>query len=88
MAKNTDLNIFKSHFFEFQITNDVSTSYNAFSLNFSQINEIPTEIMQKYFHSRILSAPYKSSNALAFLNVLALNDMKLYKDLIQLFEYV
>ena len=44
------------------------------------------DTLQRYVDARVLVAPFKASNVLAYLNMLAIGDLKLLKEMTQLLE--
>jgi hypothetical protein len=87
--KNPDAHVFKTHFVEFQLVNEISNAnYQAFSLHFTQINaEVPVDALQRYFNTRILCPPYRSTVAVSFFNLLTATDLRVLKELTQMLEY-
>jgi hypothetical protein len=86
-VKNAVTNVFKTNFFEFQITNEISSNYNAFSIVFFNTNEFQGDLITKYFNSKIISPPYKITTALSFLNMLSMSEFRVLKEFIQLLEW-
>ncbi len=89
MVKNADANIYKTYFMEFQIINDIiHSSYHAFSLVFTQVApELPIDSIQRYFNAKIFCPPYKSTVAVSFFNLVAINELKVLKEFTQLLDY-
>ena len=92
MVKNQEQLVFKAGLIEFQFLNEISPHFHSFQivLPIAQQQQLPPDIsvdsIQKYLNSRILVAPFKSSNLMSFLNLLSV-EYKLLKDLVKLFEY-
>lgn len=90
MIKNQDQNIYRTYLFEFQILNDISPStYHAFALQLTQTSpvDLPTDLIQRYFSTRVICPPYKSSQAISFFNMLSTNEPKVFKDFMQLLDF-
>ena len=80
---------YKTHQLEFQIINEISSNYFAFSISFFSLGTLdPTEIdtLNRYASSRILSVPFRSQSVLSFLNVVSIAEPKLLKEIINLFD--
>lgn len=83
-----DANIFKTYLLEFQISNEISSNYNAFSLTLIQTNnEIQVDKMQAYLNTKILVPPFKFSNVISYFNLISTHEIKMLKEFNQLLEY-
>jgi len=86
-VKNFETNFFKTTFIEFQIQSEMSsTNFNAFSVNLTQTNDIQVDLINKYFYSKILCPPYKSTQLTSFFNMLAITEIRFMKEILQLLE--
>ena len=87
-VRNFDTCFFKTSFFEFQLRFEASSgAYSAFSVNFHQSNnELQVDVLSKYFQSRILCPSYKSTQLVAFFNMLCIAELKFVKEILQLLE--
>lgn len=86
--KNAENNMYKTLHVDFQISNEISANYTAFSITFTpNNNDVPVERLQTYLTSKILTPPYKSPSVISFFNMVSCPELKMLKEFIQLLDY-